>query len=94
MASLMHIVKRLTGDIEPYDHRKLYASVYAACLAVRTPLGEAEITAAKICEHVLEWLKDKLEVTSLDMRHRAAKHLEVYNPDAAYVYLHHRITAT
>jgi hypothetical protein len=94
LASLMHIIKRLSGDVEPYDQRKLYDSIYAACLAVHTPLGEAEVTAAKICEHVLEWLKNKLEVTSLDVRHRTAKHLEVYNPDAAYTYLHHRITAT
>ena len=90
----MHIVKRLTGLAEPYDEHKLHASIYASCLAVQTPLGEAEITAKKICEHVLAWLKGKAEVTSLDVRHRASEHLSVYNPDAAYVYLHHRITAT
>jgi hypothetical protein len=89
----MHIIKRLSDMVEPYDERKLYTSIHAACLAVRTPIGEAEVTAAKICEHVLEWLKDKLEVTSFDVRHRAARHLEMYNPDAAYAYLHYGIIA-
>jgi hypothetical protein len=90
----MHIVKRQTGIAEPYDEHKLYNSIYASCLAVRTPLGEAEITAKKICQHVLAWLTGKAEVTSLDVRNRASQHLSVYNPDAAYVYLHHLITAT
>jgi hypothetical protein len=93
LAKIMHIIKRLTGFVEPYNERKLYTSVHAACLAVRTPIGEAEVTAAKICEHVLEWLKNRLEVTSLDVRYRTAKHLEIYNPDAAYAYLHHGIIA-
>ena len=89
----MHIVKRYTGIAEPYNESKLYRSIYASCLAVRTPLGEAEVTAKKICQHVLDWLTNKAEVTSHDVRTRASQHLHVYNPDAAYLYLHHRITA-
>lgn len=87
-----HVVKRMNGHTEPYDERKLYASIYASCLAVRTPVGEAELTAAKICQDVLPWIVSKAEVTSLDIRSRATVHLKIYNPDAAYMYAHHRIS--
>ena len=87
-----HVVKRGNGHTEPYDERKLYASIYASCLAVRTPVGEAELTAAKICQDVLPWMVNKAEVTSLDIRTHAAVHLKIYNPDAAYMYAHHRIS--
>lgn len=87
------IVKRSPGHSEPYDERKLYASVYASCLSVRTPAGEAELTAAKICQDLLPWLTSKQEITSLDIRTHTYEHFKIYNPDAAYMYLHHRIMA-
>jgi len=83
-----NIIKKHPRTDEPYTHDKLYASIRAACLAVRTPVGEAEITAKKICQHVVAWLDTKAEVTSLDLRLRAAEHLKMYNPDAAYIYAH------
>ncbi len=82
----------MAGHTEPYDERKLYASVYASCLAVRTPAGEAELTAARVCQDVLPWILSKAEVTSLDIRARATTHLKLYNPDAAYMYAHHRVS--
>jgi transcriptional regulator NrdR family protein len=85
-----HVVKRMPGHSEPYDERKLYASIYAACLVMRTPVGEAEITAAKVCKDIQPWLQNKTEVTSTDIRHKAADHLKLYNPDAAYMYVRHR----
>jgi len=84
-----HIVKR-AGHRELFDARKLYASVYAACLSVRTPEGEAELVAAQVQQLVEEWLERKHEVTGHDIRIQATKHLKVYNPDAAYMYRAHR----
>jgi transcriptional regulator NrdR family protein len=86
-----HIVKRKPGHNEPYDERKLYASVYASCLGVRTPTGEAELTAEHVCKDLEFWLGTKQEVTSADIRRKAAEHLKVYNPHAAYLYKHHRL---
>lgn len=85
------IVKRRPNHLEPYDERKLYASVYAACLSVRTPTGEAELTAERVCQDLAPWLNTKSEVTSNDIRTRATEHLRVYNPHAAYMYKHHGI---
>lgn len=47
------IVKRRTGHSEPYDERKVYASIYASCLSVRAPVGAAELTAARVCQDLL-----------------------------------------
>ena len=88
-----HIVKRAPGHIEPFDERKLYASIYASCLSVRTPVGEAELTADRICKDIQPWLLTKPEVTSDDIRRKAAEHFVVYNPDATYMYKHQRLIA-
>lgn len=88
-----HIVKRSPNYTEPYDERKLYASVYAACLCVRTPAGEAELTAERVCLQVAPWVASKVEITSHDIRLKAAIALKIYNPDAAYMYERHRIIA-
>ena len=86
---MKHIVKR-HGHTEPFDERKLYASVYAACLAVRATEGEAELVAEKVTESVNGWLEPKTEVTAHDIRRQASTHLNVYNQDAAYMYKNHR----
>ncbi|MDX1766152.1 MAG: hypothetical protein R3313_04340 [Candidatus Saccharimonadales bacterium] len=84
-----HVVKR-AGHRELYDGRKLYASIFAACLSVRTPVGEAELVAAQVQQLVEDWLERKHEVTGHDIRLHAAKHLKAFNPDAAYMYRSHR----
>jgi transcriptional regulator NrdR family protein len=86
---MKHIVKR-AGHTEEYDERKLYASIYASCLSVRETAPTAEMVAGKVCKDVNNWLDKKTEVTSHDIRLNAAKHLDVYNPDAAWIYKHHR----
>jgi hypothetical protein len=56
---------------------------------VRAYEGEAHTTARQVCERVVEWLKDKTEVTSHDIRRIAGKYLNTYHPDAAYMYDHY-----
>ena len=89
MANNKHIVKR-KGHTEPYDSRKLYASIYAACLAVRATQGEAELVAAQVIKDFEAWLKKKHEVTAADIRRIAGKHLAAYNDNAGLIYLKHR----
>jgi transcriptional regulator NrdR family protein len=85
-----HVVKR-AGHTEPYDERKLYASIYAACLSVREHPGSAELIAKEVVEEFGKWLVNKHEITSNDIRRKAAEHLKVINPDAGHMYLHHRV---
>ncbi len=87
---MKHIVKR-HGRTETYDDRKLYASVFSACQAVRLSSDNAELIADKVVADVQTWIAQKHEVTSNDIRAQAAKSLKPYDPDAAYMYLHHRV---
>jgi len=84
------IVKR-HKTTEQYDEIKLMRSIYAACLAVRTPAGEAEITAKRVAKELKAWLQKKPEVTSHDIRIHAAAFLQKYSTHAAYIYKHHGI---
>jgi len=76
---------------ESYERGKLHASVLAACLSVRSPEGEAEMTAHKVCERVEQWLAAKPEVTSNDLRRKASESLDIHHPEAGYLYKHHRV---
>ena len=82
------IVKR-HGHSELYDARKLYASVYAACLTVRATDQEAELIAADVTEYVDSWFVAKHEVTSHDLLCKALFRVKELHPDAAYMYEHH-----
>ena len=85
-----HIVKR-AGHSEPYDLRKLYASIYSACLSVRETPPTAELIAERVVKEFDKWLEHKHEVTSNDIRRVAGKYLTAINSDAGYMYLHHRV---
>lgn len=84
-----HIVKR-HGHSEKYDERKLYASIYNACVATRVSDQEAELVADKVTKLVNDWLEKKHEVTSKDITRVAANHFNSYNSTASYLYEHHR----
>lgn len=87
-----HIVKRQgRRPAETFERDKLHASVLAACLSVRTPEGYAESIATSVCKAVNEWLSSKPEVTSEDLRRKAADALTVFHPDAAYLYKCHHL---
>jgi transcriptional regulator NrdR family protein len=87
---MRHIVKR-AGHSEVYDARKLYASVYSACLSVREHPGSAELISKEVTEEFEKWLTNKHEITANDIRKRASEHLKAINPDAAHIYTHHRV---
>ncbi len=82
------VVKR-KKHTEQYQRAKLHSSVQAACLSVREFTGSAEVTAEHVCNQVEQWLEDKLEVTSNDLRIAAARFLQQYNPSAAVIYETH-----
>jgi transcriptional regulator NrdR family protein len=79
------VVKK-NGATEKYVRSKLAKSIHNACLDATGFIGEAEFTAVNVCKEVEAWLEKKYEVTSDDIRRKAAKALLVYNPRAAYEY--------
>lgn len=93
MGGAIDIIKR--GGHRPTESfmiEKLHASIVAACLSARAPVGQAEAIARAVTADVLEWLEARPEVTSHDLRRIAAKRLHVHHPDASYLYEQHRIT--
>lgn len=86
---MKHLVKR-AGHSESYDSKKVYASVFAACIAVRESNPTAELIADQVTQRVDEWLEKKAEVTSGDIQREAYKHFKVLHPDASWIYLHQR----
>jgi transcriptional regulator NrdR family protein len=93
MSLAVDIVKRHgQRESESFSKEKLHASIVAACLSVRTPIGQAESIAHAVTGVVTDWLENKQEVTSHDLRRIAAGHLRAHHPDAAYLYEQHKIT--
>ena len=92
MDHVIDIVKRSgRRPTERFDHTKLHRSVRAACLSVRCPEAVATSTADSICSAVLVWCQTRPEITSHDIRRIASRHLQKTQPDAAYLYQHHRL---
>lgn len=92
MGKAIDIVKREgQRPSEGFDREKLHNSILAACLSVRSPEGEAEMTANTVCDAVILWCDTKPEVTSADLRRKATETLEKHHPEAAYLYKHHRL---
>ncbi|OGY25060.1 MAG: hypothetical protein A2Z11_00350 [Candidatus Woykebacteria bacterium RBG_16_43_9] len=83
------IVKR-KGHKEEFDARKVYASVYAACLNVHMHESEAELIGDKVSKEVGEVLKTKVEVTSNHILQLTTDTLRKYSSDAAFMYETHR----
>lgn len=87
----MKLIVKRHGHNEPYDPRKLYASIYYACMAVRCEPRLAELIAGRVVDEVNVWLKPKHEVTSRDILRVTARSLHALNPDASYLYEHHEV---
>lgn len=71
---------------EKFDPQKLHRSIQATCLSVHVPEGQSQLIADLVTEAVSRWVKDKSDVTSQDIRTKAAEALSIHNPDAAYLY--------
>ena len=85
----IHIVKR-RGHKEPYDGKKVYASVYAACLNTHMNKEEAENVAEKVLGEIDSWLADKREVASDEIFKKITETLKKHSTDTAFMYETHR----
>lgn len=86
---LDRIVKR-HGHKEYFDPRKVYASVYAACMTLRMHDSEAEMIAEMVTHEVEDDVKKMSEITTHLLHKMISEKLKKYHPDAAYMYEHHR----
>lgn len=86
---MTHVVKR-KGHRQEFDERKLYASVYAACLSTHVTHEEAESIANLVCREIKKWLEGQEEVSSDEIFKQAGEELKHLNKDASFMYLTHR----
>lgn len=91
MGLAVDVVKHGKRPTEPFSREKLHASLYAACLSVRSLDGLADDTARHVTNLVIAWAEDKPEITTADIRHQAARFMQPIHPDAAHLYKHHKL---
>lgn len=90
--ALIDIVKQHgRRPTERFDRSKLHRSIHAACLSINSADGAATTAADKVCDAVILWCENRPEVTSDDIRRQAAKSLETFHPEAAYLYRNYRM---
>lgn len=82
---MKHVVKR-KGHKEDFDDRKVYASVYAAALNSHYDEVSAENVAALIADHMEDWLHDRAEVKSSEIRKEIINTLNDIDEDVALMY--------
>ncbi len=71
---------------EQFNPDKLKNSIVATCLSLRTPEGQAEEIAEAVSQGVLQWCKNRPEITSDDIRRVGGEILTKHHPEAAYLY--------
>lgn len=71
---------------EKFVRDKLFQSIKSVCRSARVPDGQADSIANSVCDGVEQWLSNRHEVTSMDIRIVATKHLNNRHPEAAYLY--------
>lgn len=86
---MAHIVKR-KGHTENFDERKVYASVFAACMNIRMLDQQAELIANKVTDEVKRWIDAQNEVTSEQIFIKVVEQLQALNKEAAFMYKTHR----
>lgn len=85
----MHIVKR-KGYSQEFDERKVYASVYAACLSSHAGEEEAEATANLVTREIKKWIEEKEQVTSREIHQKVELELKHLHKEAAFMYDTHK----
>lgn len=86
---MTHVVKR-RGHKQEFDERKVYASVFAACLSAHAEKEEAETTANLVTKEIKKWMADREEVNSDQIFKQVSEELMALNKDAAFMYTTHR----
>lgn len=87
---MKQVIKR-NHKHETFDIRKIYASIYAACLSVHMPGPAAEQAAEAVSKDIKQWIETKAEVSTNDIRSLASKKLQQINHHAGLVYGNNRI---
>ena len=86
---MIEVVKR-KGHKEKFDERKLYGSIYAACIVSHMDEKICETVANFVSKKVKGELKSKKTINSQAISRMVVKHLKRKSKDAAFIYETHR----
>lgn len=79
-------MKKTIINKRDYNKIRLEQAVKNAVTANRSTVGQADDFASRVLLKVEEWLQDKTEFTSHELRLKTAAALSDYDPEAAYFY--------
>lgn len=85
----MHIIKR-TGRKEEFSERKLFKSVYLACLGSEMDIKTAKQISQNVVKEIRKLVKGKKEIKSDIIFNRVKKILAKHNKECAFMYETHR----
>lgn len=83
------IVKR-KGHSEEFDEKKIYASVYAACMAGGLEESGCEKMADKVSKQIKKWVDRKKSIDSKEIFGFVVRLLRKENKEVAFLYETHR----
>ncbi len=91
---ILHCVVKRKGRTEEYDERKVYGSVYAACLSVNESEKGCEKMAAAVAKKITAWIKAGAKkgicVDTRQISARIIAEIKKHDKDAAFMYETHR----
>ena len=86
---MKHLIKA-SGSVQVFSANKLQNSIIASLHAVHKNAADTQEISVKVTQEVVNWLHNKQEVSSVDVRTAAAASLAKYDKDAAVVYKKHK----
>jgi len=86
---LTMVVKR-RGKMEPFDEKKVYASVYAACMDCALGENRSEAISQEITSEVKTFVKDKKGINTSEIFGFVLQKLARISEPAAFMYQTHR----
>jgi len=85
----MSVIVKRKGHKEKFDEKKVYGSVYAACASAHYNETECKKTAEKITKIIKNFLKNKKQIQSQEIRKKVENVLKRKDEELAFFYEQH-----
>lgn len=87
--SSRHVIKR-HGHTETFDARKVYGTVYEACMSAHVKEKQAEKIALEVSDFISKMAEKRHAITAHEIFYEVTKRLKKHHADAAFMYETHR----
>jgi transcriptional regulator NrdR family protein len=90
----MAVIVKRRGKKEKYDEKKVYASIYSACMDCDLSANEAERISESITADVKKFIKGRKQVNSTEIFGFVVQRLAKEHEAVAFMYETHREVVT